>query len=71
MMGKATELMLQAAKVKPVGKVLDVAAGIGEQSIMAARLVGPHEPCLYSRDTAAYRYPHISTRFLAQTGSKS
>ncbi|WP_282942978.1 hypothetical protein [Paenibacillus sp. RC67] len=28
--------------MKPGGKVLDVAAGIGEQSIMAARLFSPH-----------------------------
>lgn len=40
-MGKATELMLQAARVKVGGTVLDVAAGMGEQSMMAAQLVGP------------------------------
>nr|WP_145156480.1 class I SAM-dependent methyltransferase [Paenibacillus terrae] len=40
MMAEATQLMLQAADLKPGQKVLDIAAGMGEQSFMAARLVG-------------------------------
>jgi ubiquinone/menaquinone biosynthesis C-methylase UbiE len=41
MMEKATERMLQVANVKTGGKVLDIAAGIGDQSFLASRLVGP------------------------------
>lgn len=40
MMEKATELMLQRAHVKKGMKVLDVAAGMGDQSFLASRLVG-------------------------------
>lgn len=40
MMGEATQLMLKAANVGPGKKVLDIAAGMGEQSMMAARMVG-------------------------------
>jgi SAM-dependent methyltransferase len=34
-------MMLQLAAVQPGSRVLDVAAGTGEQTLMAARLVGP------------------------------
>lgn len=40
LMGQATELMLKAAKVKSGDFVLDIAAGMGEQSIAAAKIVG-------------------------------
>ena len=36
-----TELMLDLAAVGPGSRVLDVAAGTGEQALMAARRVGP------------------------------
>jgi SAM-dependent methyltransferase len=40
-LGEATELMLDMGAVKAGGRVLDVAAGAGEQSLTAARRVGP------------------------------
>lgn len=40
-LGPATELMLDLAGVQPGGRVLDVAAGAGEQTLSAARRVGP------------------------------
>ena len=39
--GAATEMMLDVAAVQPGSRVLDVAAGTGEQTLMAARRVGP------------------------------
>jgi ubiquinone/menaquinone biosynthesis C-methylase UbiE len=40
-LGPATNLMLDMAKVKEGDRILDVAAGAGEQSITAAEKVGP------------------------------
>ncbi len=40
-LGAATEMMLEVANVQPGNRVLDVAAGTGEQTLMAARRVGP------------------------------
>jgi SAM-dependent methyltransferase len=40
-LGPATEIMLDLARVGPGGRVLDVAAGAGGQSIAAAKRVGP------------------------------
>ena len=40
-LGPATDLMLDMAKVKEGYRILDVAAGAGEQSITAAEKVGP------------------------------
>ena len=40
-LGPATEAMLDMARVGPGSRVLDVAAGAGEQTIVAARRVGP------------------------------
>ena len=40
-LGKATETMLDMAKVVPGSRVLDVAAGAGGQTVVAARRVGP------------------------------
>ena len=39
-LGPATELMLDLAQIKPGSRVLDVAAGAGEQTLRAARRVG-------------------------------
>src|SRR5689334_10301643 len=38
---EATQQMLEAAEMKPGDHVLDIAAGTGDQSLLAARLVGP------------------------------
>ncbi len=40
-MAEATHRMLEAAGLKPGDRVLDIAAGTGDQSLLAARLVGP------------------------------
>jgi ubiquinone/menaquinone biosynthesis C-methylase UbiE len=40
-LGAATEVMLDAARVGPGSRVLDIAAGAGEQTLAAARRVGP------------------------------
>ena len=40
-LGPSTELMLDMAKIGPGSRVLDVAAGAGEQTITTARRVGP------------------------------
>ncbi len=40
-LGPATELMLDMAQVKKGYRILDIAAGAGEQSITAAKRVGP------------------------------
>jgi len=37
----ATDIMLNLANVRPGYRVLDVAAGTGDQTLTAARLVGP------------------------------
>ncbi len=39
--GVATQQMLEAAQLRPGDQVLDIAAGTGDQSQQAARLVGP------------------------------
>jgi ubiquinone/menaquinone biosynthesis C-methylase UbiE len=39
--GAATQQMLEAAQLRPGDRVLDIAAGTGDQSRQAARLVGP------------------------------
>jgi len=40
-LGRATELTMDAAGVVPGARVLDIAAGAGEQTLVAARRVGP------------------------------
>src|SRR5687768_12836626 len=40
-LGPATEIMLDMADVGPGSRVLDVAAGAGEQTLVAAKRVGP------------------------------
>src|SRR5688500_20377088 len=40
-LGAATEAMLDMAAVGPGARVVDVAAGAGEQTLAAARRVGP------------------------------
>ena len=38
----ADEMMLDAANLRPGNRVLDVAAGTGDQTLLAARRVGPN-----------------------------
>lgn len=40
-LGKATDIMLEMAAIGPGAKILDIAAGAGEQSLAAARKAGP------------------------------
>ena len=48
--GTATEMMLELANVQPGSRVLDVAAGTGDQTLMAARRVGRQgKRCLGTR----------------------
>ncbi len=41
-LGPATEMMLDLADLRTGNRVLDVAAGTGEQSLLVARRVGPN-----------------------------
>ena len=51
--GPATEMMLEVASVQPGSRVLDVAAGTGDQTLMAARRVGPTGNVLVTDDSAS------------------
>ena len=51
--GAATEIMLDSAGVQPGSRVLDVAAGTGDQTLMAARRVGPTGNVLAIDDSAS------------------
>ena len=51
--GAATEMMLELASVQPGSRVLDVAAGTGDQTLMAARRVGPTGNVLATDDSAS------------------
>lgn len=74
-LGPATERMLDVAGVQTGSRVLDVAAGAGEQTLRAARRVGPGGHVLatdispaileYAATTArAAGLPHVATREL-------
>jgi SAM-dependent methyltransferase len=51
--GTATEMMLDFASVQPGSRVLDVAAGTGDQTLIAARRVGPIGNVLATDDSAS------------------
>jgi len=51
--GAATEMMLEVASVQPGSRVLDVAAGTGDQTLMAARRVGPTGNVLATDNSAS------------------
>ena len=51
--GAATEMMLELASVQPGSRVLDVAAGTGDQTLMAARRVGPTGNVLATDNSAS------------------
>ena len=51
--GAATEMMLELAVIQPGSRVLDVAAGTGDQTLMAARRVGPSGNVLATDNSAS------------------
>jgi len=51
--GVATEMMLELASVQPGSRVLDVAAGTGDQTLMVARRVGPTGNVLATDNSAS------------------
>lgn len=62
----ATQRMLAAAELKPGDHVLDIAAGTGDQSIFAARIVGPSGSIL-ATDLSAEMLT-IAARVIQQEG---
>ncbi len=65
-MAEATQRMLEAAGLKPGDHVLDIAAGTGDQSIFAARIVGPGGSIL-ATDISAEML-NIAARVVQQEG---
>lgn len=65
-MAEATQRMLEAAGLKPGDHVLDIAAGTGDQSIVAARIVGPGGSIL-ATDISAEML-NIAARVVQQEG---
>jgi cyclopropane fatty-acyl-phospholipid synthase-like methyltransferase len=74
-LGPATELMLDMAGVKRGGHVLDVAAGAGDQTLHAARRVGPEGSVLATdlsptilefadRNARSMGYTNVRTRVM-------
>ena len=63
---EATRRMLEAAGLKPGDHVLDIAAGTGDQSLLAARIVGPSGSIL-ATDISADMLA-IATRVVQQEG---
>lgn len=63
---EATQLMLEAARLKPGDHVLDIAAGTGDQSILAARIVGPGGSILAT--DASAEMLNIAARVAQQEG---
>jgi ubiquinone/menaquinone biosynthesis C-methylase UbiE len=52
-LGAATEMMLDMANIQPGSRVLDVAAGTGESTLMAARRIGPTGNVLAADNSAS------------------
>src|SRR6266849_3735494 len=65
-MAEATQRMLEAAGLRPGGHVLDIAAGTGDESIFAARIVGPGGSIL-ATDISAEML-NIAARVVQQEG---
>jgi ubiquinone/menaquinone biosynthesis C-methylase UbiE len=64
--GGATQQMLQAAQLEPGDRVLDIAAGTGDQSREAARLVGPTGSVLAT--DISQEMLDVAARFARQEG---
>jgi ubiquinone/menaquinone biosynthesis C-methylase UbiE len=65
-MTEATQRMLEAAELGPGDHVLDIAAGTGDQSILAARIVGPGGSILATDSSAEML--NIAARVVQQEG---
>jgi ubiquinone/menaquinone biosynthesis C-methylase UbiE len=65
-MADATHRMIEAAELKPGDYVLDIAAGTGDQSLLAARMVGPDGAVLATDISAAML--SIAARVAQQEG---
>jgi SAM-dependent methyltransferase len=74
-LGPATEIMLDMAKIRPGSRVLDVAAGAGDQTLQTAARVGPNGYVLASdisskildfaaRNARAAGYANVETKVL-------
>jgi ubiquinone/menaquinone biosynthesis C-methylase UbiE len=63
---EATQHMLEAAGLKPGDRVLDIAAGTGDQSLFAARIVGPSGSILATDSSAEML--NIAARVALQEG---
>src|SRR5260221_10189854 len=63
---EATQRMLEAAGAEPGDHVLDIAAGTGDQSLLAARLVGPSGSILATDSSADML--DIAARVVQQEG---
>jgi ubiquinone/menaquinone biosynthesis C-methylase UbiE len=63
---EATQRMLEAAGLRPGDHVLDIAAGTGDQSILAARIVGP-DGSILATDSSAEMLG-IAARVVQQEG---
>ena len=60
----ANETMLDLANLVPGNRVLDVAAGTGDQTLLAARRVGPAGVCVSHR--CFYQHVELSCRCSAR-----
>jgi ubiquinone/menaquinone biosynthesis C-methylase UbiE len=58
--GAATEMMLDWAGVQAGSRVLDVAAGTGDQTLMVARRVGPTGNVLATDDSTRSTRTHLT-----------
>ena len=67
--GTATTRMLEAAELKPGDQVLDIAAGTGDQSRQAARLVGSAGSVLAT--DSSHEMLQVAARLAAQEGLRT
>lgn len=67
--GAATQQMLEAARLKPGDHVLDIAAGTGDQSRMAAKFIGPKGSVLAT--DISEEVLTVATHFAEQEGYRN